>query len=57
MADRTIDDYALSEPCPRCGALPGEVCRSPATKFVLHGHFARQDAGAQRYSRDVIDDY
>jgi len=53
----SISEYVRAQRCPKCRANPGDVCRSRVTKAALHGHIARQEAGAQRYSRDVIDDY
>jgi len=58
MADRTTDEYTLSEQCPRCGALPGEVCRSLVLRRARpRAHGRRRDAGARQYRLDVVHAY
>jgi len=58
MADRTTDEYTLAQPCPRCGALPGEVCRSLVRRKARpRAHAVRRDTGARQYRLDAIGRY
>ena len=48
------DDVILSVPCGRCGAVPGEHCRSGVSRLQSRSHLARWRAWcAQRYRAEI----
>jgi len=54
----SISDYVRAQHCPRCGARPGEVCRSLVLRRARpRAHGRRQDAGARQYRLAVVRAY
>jgi len=54
----SISDYVRAQHCPKCGATPGEVCRSLVLrKAVPRAHAVRREAGARQYRLDVVHAY